>query len=58
MMESRHWRGCPDGDRHVLGSGNAYYFDSRQPHRFRCIGPEPCKLVSARTPPTFREIIV
>jgi transcriptional regulator with XRE-family HTH domain len=42
-----------DGDRHILGSGDAYYFDSRRPHRFRCIGPEPCELISACTPPSF-----
>ena len=42
------------GDRRkVLGPGDAYYFDSRQPHRFRQVGPEPCRIVSACTPPTF-----
>ena len=40
-------------DRRVLGPGDAYYFESRQPHRFRCIGDSPCELVSACTPPTF-----
>lgn len=39
--------------RRVLGPGDAYYFDSRQPHRFRQVGPEVCVLVSACTPPTF-----
>ena len=39
--------------RKVLGPGDAYYFDSRTPHRFRQIGPEPCQIISACTPPTF-----
>ncbi len=37
----------------VLGPGDAYYFDSRTPHRFRNIGSEECELFSACTPPTF-----
>lgn len=37
----------------VLGPGDAYYFESDQPHRFRNIGPEACELISACTPPTF-----
>jgi transcriptional regulator with XRE-family HTH domain len=40
-------------DKTVLGPGDAYYFDSREPHRFRNIGDEPCELVSACTPPSF-----
>lgn len=39
--------------RKVLGPGDAYYFDSRTPHRFRQIGPEKCVIVSCCTPPTF-----
>lgn len=39
--------------RKVLGPGDAYYFDSRNPHRFRQVGPEKCIIVSACTPPTF-----
>lgn len=39
--------------RKILGPGDAYYFDSRLPHRFKQIGPEKCILVSACTPPTF-----
>lgn len=39
--------------RKILGPGDAYYFDSRAPHRFRQVGPEKCVLVSACTPPTF-----
>nr|WP_285292392.1 cupin domain-containing protein [Aureimonas altamirensis] len=42
-----------DGERRILGPGDAYYFDSRRPHRFRCVGPNPCRVVSACTPPTF-----
>lgn len=37
----------------VLKPGDAYYFDSRLPHRFRNVGDEPCEIVSAATPPTF-----
>lgn len=37
----------------VLGPGEAYYFESRQPHRFRNVGREEAILVSANTPPTF-----
>lgn len=37
----------------VLGAGEAYYFDSRQPHRFRNVGTTEAVLVSASTPPTF-----
>ncbi len=39
--------------RKILGPGDAYYFDSRLPHRFRQVGPAPCILFSACTPPTF-----
>lgn len=42
-----------DGERRILGPGDAYYFESRRPHRFRCVGPNPCRIVSACTPPTF-----
>jgi transcriptional regulator with XRE-family HTH domain len=35
----------------ILGSGDAYLFDSRTPHRFRCVGDEVCEVVSACTPP-------
>lgn len=37
----------------VLGPGDGYYFDSRQPHRFRNIGDEDCEIVSVCTPPFF-----
>ena len=39
--------------RQVLGPGDAYYFDSRLPHRFRNIGDEECEVVSACAPPSF-----
>jgi transcriptional regulator with XRE-family HTH domain len=37
----------------ILGSGDAYYFDSRLPHRFRNAGNVVCTLVSSCSPPTF-----
>lgn len=40
-------------DRRILGPGDAYYFSSKLPHRFRCVGPEACEVVSACTPPSF-----
>ncbi len=39
--------------RRLLGPGDAYYFDSRLPHRFRNPGTEECETVSACTPPSF-----
>ncbi len=42
-----------DGERRILGAGDAYYFESRRPHRFRCVGPKPCEVVSVCTPPSF-----
>ncbi|MGB5211567.1 MAG: cupin domain-containing protein [Gammaproteobacteria bacterium] len=41
------------GSRQVLGPGEAYYFDSSVPHRFRNLGDEDCEIVSANSPPTF-----
>jgi transcriptional regulator with XRE-family HTH domain len=41
------------GETRVLGPGEAYYFTSAIPHRFRNSGSEPCEIVSAATPPTF-----
>lgn len=41
------------GQTWVLGPGDAYYFDSRLPHRFRNIGKVPARIVSANTPPTI-----
>ena len=37
----------------VLGPGDAYYFESRLPHRFRNLGKTPCEIISANSPPTF-----
>jgi transcriptional regulator with XRE-family HTH domain len=37
----------------VLGPGDAYYFDSKTPHRFRNAGAEECEVVSVNTPPSF-----
>lgn len=37
----------------VLGPGDAYYFSSALPHRFRNVGREVCEIISASTPPTF-----
>lgn len=42
------------GDRvQILSAGDAYRFNSRQPHRFRNTGNEDCVIVSACTPPSF-----
>ena len=35
----------------ILKAGDAFLFDSRQPHRFRNIGKVDCVIVSACTPP-------
>jgi len=37
----------------VLGPGDAYYFESRLPHRFRNQGTEECEIVSAATEPSL-----
>lgn len=39
--------------RRVLGPGDAYYFDSRLPHRFRAIGNSEVESVSVCSPPSF-----
>ncbi|PMR68791.1 cupin domain-containing protein [Halomonas heilongjiangensis] len=44
-----------NGEAAVLGAGDAYYFDSRLPHRFRNVGETECVIVSANTPPTFSD---
>lgn len=42
------------GDRRtVLGPGEAYYFKSAEPHRFRNVGEGECEVVSVCTPPSF-----
>lgn len=38
-----------------LEAGDAYYFDSRLPHRFRNMGTSECVIVSANTPPSFSD---
>lgn len=37
----------------ILGPGDAYYFDSDQPHSFKNEGAVMCELVTACTPPSF-----
>lgn len=37
----------------ILQSGDAYYFDSRQTHRFRNVGEEECQIISVCSPPSF-----
>jgi transcriptional regulator with XRE-family HTH domain len=37
----------------VLSAGDAYYFESDVPHRFRNPGKEECEVVSVCTPPNF-----
>ena len=37
----------------ILGAGDAYYFNSKQPHRFRNAGNDVCTLVSSCSPPSF-----
>jgi transcriptional regulator with XRE-family HTH domain len=41
------------GESRILGPGDAYYFKSTVPHRFRNLGREDCEIVSASSPPTF-----
>ena len=41
------------GESRVLGPGDAYYFKSSLPHRFRNMGRDECEIVSASSPPTF-----
>jgi transcriptional regulator with XRE-family HTH domain len=40
-------------DKKVLKAGDAYYFESHRPHRFRAVGEEEVIVVSACTPPSF-----
>lgn len=39
------------GATRVLGAGDAYYFSSQLPHRFRNVGREACEIISCVTPP-------
>ena len=41
------------GESRTLSPGDAYYFKSSLPHRFRNVGREECEIVSASSPPTF-----
>ena len=42
-----------DDEIFVLGPGDAFYFDSRRPHRFRNIGKGKAQAISVNTPPSF-----
>lgn len=41
------------GQQRTLGPGEAYYFESRLPHRFRNRGDTPCEIISANSPPSL-----
>jgi transcriptional regulator with XRE-family HTH domain len=41
------------GEARTLGPGDAYYFKSSLPHRFRNVWKDECEIVSASSPPTF-----
>jgi len=41
------------GDTRILAAGDAYYFRTPLPHRFRNTGREECELVSASAPPAL-----
>ncbi len=41
------------GETRKLGPGDAYYFTSSIPHRFRNVGKVACEIISANSPPTF-----
>ena len=42
-----------DGERKILGPGDAYLFKSRKPHRFKALRNGRRVVVSACTPPSF-----
>lgn len=44
-----------NGEVAQLSAGDAYYFDSRLPHRFRNTSDAPAVIVSANTPPSFSD---
>jgi mannose-6-phosphate isomerase-like protein (cupin superfamily) len=50
-------RGCVEltvgGESTILEAGDAYYFDSRIPHRFRNVGPDEAEIISACSPPAL-----
>jgi transcriptional regulator with XRE-family HTH domain len=39
--------------REILGPGDAYYYSSEEPHRWRNVGKTPAEVISCCTPPTF-----
>jgi transcriptional regulator with XRE-family HTH domain len=42
------------GDRRgILGPGDAYYYRSDEPHRWRNVGNSPAEVISSCTPPSF-----
>lgn len=41
------------GQSRRLTAGDAYYFESRLPHRFRNRSDDPCEIVSANAPPSI-----
>lgn len=41
------------GRARVLTAGEAYYFDSQAPHRFRNLSGQDAEIISALTPPTY-----
>lgn len=41
------------GNTRRLEAGDAYYFDSQRPHRFRNVSDATSELISAITPPTY-----
>nr|WP_163503089.1 cupin domain-containing protein [Halomonas socia] len=44
-----------EGEARLLTAGDAYYFDSRLPHRFRNVSDGECVIVSANNPPSFSD---
>jgi transcriptional regulator with XRE-family HTH domain len=42
-----------DSEVYSLGPGDAYYFDSSRPHRFRNVGRGELRVISVNTPPSF-----
>jgi transcriptional regulator with XRE-family HTH domain len=41
------------GETQILEAGDAYYFDSRIPHRFRNIGQDDAEIISTCSPPAL-----
>ncbi len=53
VVISGHLELTVDGKRYVLGPGDAYYFESTRPHRFRNVSSVECEVVSACSPPSL-----